>query len=129
MSPLSKYHRDIPGLTERFELFVMKKEICNAYTELNDPATQRERFEQQAKDRAAGDDEAPPTDEAFCTALEYGLPPTGGWGLGVDRLTMFLTDSNNIKEVLLFPAMKPDDPNKHNTEDGEDNQTATQNGA
>lgn len=81
----------------RFEVFVMKKEICNAYTELNDPATQRERFEQQAKDRAAGDDETPPTDEAFCTALEYGLPPTGGWGLGVDRLTMFLTDSNNIK--------------------------------
>ncbi|XP_063617527.1 lysine--tRNA ligase isoform X2 [Cydia splendana] len=118
MSPLSKYHREIPGLTERFEVFVMKKEICNAYTELNDPATQRERFEQQAKDRAAGDDETPPTDEAFCTALEYGLPPTGGWGLGVDRLTMFLTNSNNIKEVLLFPAMKPDDPNKHNTEDG-----------
>ncbi|XP_063838602.1 lysine--tRNA ligase isoform X1 [Ostrinia nubilalis] len=117
MSPLSKYHRDIPGLTERFELFVMKKEICNAYTELNDPATQRERFEQQAKDRAAGDDEAPPTDEGFCTALEYGLPPTGGWGLGIDRLTMFLTDSNNIKEVLLFPAMKPDDPNKNNTEE------------
>lgn len=117
MSPLSKYHRDIPGLTERFELFVMKKEICNAYTELNDPATQRERFEQQAKDRAAGDDESPPTDEAFCTALEYGLPPTAGWGLGVDRLTMFLTDANNIKEVLLFPAMKPDDPNKHNAEE------------
>ncbi|KAF9809479.1 hypothetical protein SFRURICE_020776 [Spodoptera frugiperda] len=130
MSPLSKYHRDIPGLTERFELFVMKKEICNAYTELNDPATQRERFEQQAKDRAAGDDETPPTDEAFCTALEYGLPPTAGWGLGVDRLTMFLTNSNNIKEVLLFPAMKPDDPNKHNAE-GE-NPTAeppVQNGA
>ncbi|XP_047516193.1 lysine--tRNA ligase isoform X2 [Pieris napi] len=121
MSPLSKYHRDIPGLTERFEVFVMKKEVCNAYTELNDPATQRERFEQQAKDRAAGDDETPPTDEAFCTALEYGLPPTGGWGLGVDRLTMFLTDSNNIKEVLLFPAMKPDDPNKHNAEEGEPN--------
>ncbi|CAH0603049.1 unnamed protein product [Chrysodeixis includens] len=130
MSPLSKYHRDIPGLTERFELFVMKKEICNAYTELNDPATQRERFEQQAKDRAAGDDETPPTDEAFCTALEYGLPPTAGWGLGVDRLTMFLTDSNNIKEVLLFPHMKPDDPNKHNAE-GENAPTETpvQNGA
>ncbi|XP_022125432.2 lysine--tRNA ligase isoform X1 [Pieris rapae] len=125
MSPLSKYHRDIPGLTERFELFVMKKEVCNAYTELNDPATQRERFEQQAKDRAAGDDETPPTDEAFCTALEYGLPPTGGWGLGVDRLTMFLTDSNNIKEVLLFPAMKPDDPNKHNAEEGEPNPIQT----
>lgn len=79
----------------------MKKEICNAYTELNDPAVQRERFEQQSKDRAAGDDEAPPTDESYCTALEYGLPPTGGWGLGVDRLTMFLTNSNNIK-VRIF---------------------------
>ncbi|XP_039765271.1 lysine--tRNA ligase isoform X1 [Pararge aegeria] len=129
MSPLSKYHRDVPGLTERFELFVMKKEICNAYTELNDPAIQRERFEQQAKDRAAGDDEAPPTDEAFCTALEYGLPPTGGWGLGVDRLTMFLTDSNNIKEVLLFPAMKPDDPNKHLKEESTSTETPAQNGA
>ncbi|CAH0725955.1 unnamed protein product, partial [Brenthis ino] len=128
MSPLSKYHREIPGLTERFELFVMKKEICNAYTELNDPATQRERFEQQAKDRAAGDDETPPTDEAFCTALEYGLPPTAGWGLGVDRLTMFLTDANNIKEVLLFPAMKPDDPNKHNTEEESSAKEPIQNG-
>ncbi|XP_013182950.1 lysine--tRNA ligase isoform X1 [Amyelois transitella] len=129
MSPLSKYHRDAPGLTERFELFVMKKEICNAYTELNDPATQRERFEQQSKDRAAGDDEAPPTDEAYCTALEYGLPPTGGWGLGVDRLTMFLTDSNNIKEVLLFPAMKPDDPNKNVGEDDKaSGTTAVRNG-
>ncbi|KAI5632236.1 tRNA synthetases class II (D, K and n) domain-containing protein [Phthorimaea operculella] len=127
MSPLAKYHRDIPGLTERFELFVMKKEVCNAYTELNDPATQRERFEEQAKNRAAGDDETPPTDEAFCTALEYGLPPTGGWGVGIDRLTMFLTDANNIKEVLLFPAMKPDDPNKHNEENAEN--PPVQNGA
>jgi lysyl-tRNA synthetase class 2 len=110
MSPLAKYHRSMPGLTERFELFVMKKEICNAYTELNDPMVQRERFEEQAKDKAAGDDEAQLVDENFCTALEYGLPPTGGWGLGIDRLTMFLTDNNNIKEVLLFPAMKPDDP-------------------
>nr|CAD7573584.1 unnamed protein product [Timema californicum] len=118
MSPLAKWHRSIPGLTERFELFVMKKEVCNAYTELNDPAVQRERFEQQAKDKAAGDDEAQLVDENFCTALEYGLPPTAGWGLGVDRLTMFLTDSNNIKEVLFFPAMKPDDPNKHKEEDG-----------
>ncbi|XP_037938477.1 lysine--tRNA ligase isoform X2 [Teleopsis dalmanni] len=112
MSPLAKYHRSEPGLTERFELFVMKKEVCNAYTELNDPAVQRERFEQQANDKAAGDDEAQMVDENFCTALEYGLPPTGGWGMGIDRLTMFLTDSNNIKEVLLFPAMKPDDPNR-----------------
>ncbi|GBP66565.1 Lysine--tRNA ligase [Eumeta japonica] len=92
-------------------------------------AVQRERFEQQSKDRAAGDDEAPPTDEGFCTALEYGLPPTGGWGLGVDRLTMFLTDSNNIKEVLLFPAMKPDDPNKNITEGETSNENSVQNGA
>uniref|UniRef100_A0A3B5B1K5 Lysine--tRNA ligase n=1 Tax=Stegastes partitus TaxID=144197 RepID=A0A3B5B1K5_9TELE len=109
MSPLAKWHRSQKGLTERFELFVMKKEICNAYTELNDPIRQRELFEQQAKAKAEGDDEAMFIDETFCTALEYGLPPTAGWGMGIDRLTMFLTDSNNIKEVLLFPAMKPDD--------------------
>lgn len=115
MSPLAKYHRSALGLTERFELFVMKKEVCNAYTELNDPVVQRERFEQQASDKAAGDDEAQMVDENFCTALEYGLPPTGGWGMGMDRLTMFLTDANNIKEVLLFPAMKPDDQNRQAT--------------
>ncbi|XP_015223417.1 lysine--tRNA ligase isoform X1 [Lepisosteus oculatus] len=109
MSPLAKWHRSQKGLTERFELFVMKKEICNAYTELNDPVRQRELFEQQAKAKAEGDDEAMFIDETFCTALEYGLPPTAGWGMGIDRLAMFLTDSNNIKEVLLFPAMKPDD--------------------
>lgn len=108
MSPLAKYHRSEPGLTERFELFVMKKEVSNAYTELNDPFVQRERFNQQAADKAAGDDEAQLVDENFCMSLEYGLPPTGGWGLGIDRLSMFLTDNNNIKEVLLFPAMKPD---------------------
>lgn len=112
MSPLSKWHRSVPGLTERFELFVAKKEVINAYTELNDPLIQRERFEQQAKDKAAGDDEAQQVDENFCTALEYGLPPTGGWGMGIDRLVMFLTNSNNIKEVLLFPAMRPDDQNR-----------------
>lgn len=116
MSPLAKYHRSEAGLTERFELFVMKKEVCNAYTELNDPMVQRERFAQQASDKAAGDDEAQLVDENFCTALEYGLPPTGGWGMGIDRMTMFLTDSNNIKEVLLFPAMKPDDPNRNQQE-------------
>ncbi|XP_076183977.1 lysyl-tRNA synthetase isoform X1 [Ptiloglossa arizonensis] len=113
MSPLAKWHRSEKGLTERFELFIMKKELCNAYTELNDPIVQRERFQEQAKDKAAGDDEAQIIDENFCTALEYGLPPTAGWGLGIDRLTMFLTDTNNIKEVLLFPQMKPDDPNKN----------------
>uniref|UniRef100_A0A8C6SSM4 Lysine--tRNA ligase n=1 Tax=Neogobius melanostomus TaxID=47308 RepID=A0A8C6SSM4_9GOBI len=109
MSPLAKWHRTQKGLTERFELFVMKKEVCNAYTELNDPIRQRELFEQQAKAKAEGDDEAMFIDDNFCTALEYGLPPTAGWGMGIDRLAMFLTDSNNIKEVLFFPAMKPDD--------------------
>lgn len=107
MSPLAKWHRSQPGLTERFELFVNKHELCNAYTELNDPVVQRQRFADQLKDRQGGDDEAMQLDETFCTALEYGLPPTGGFGMGVDRLTMMLTDSQNIKEVLLFPAMKP----------------------
>ena len=118
MSPLAKYHRSRPGLCERFETFVATKEVCNAYTELNDPFDQRLRFEEQARQKEQGDDEAQIIDETFCTALEYGLPPTGtshrpqmrltwlgGWGMGIDRLTMFLTDSNNIKEVLLFPAM------------------------
>lgn len=112
MSPLAKWHRSEKGLTERFELFIMKKEICNAYTEMNDPIRQRELFEDQAQAKAAGDDEAMFIDDNFCTALEYGLPPTAGWGMGIDRLTMFLTDSNNIKEVLLFPAMKPEDNKK-----------------
>ncbi|CCG84693.1 protein of unknown function [Taphrina deformans PYCC 5710] len=107
MSPLAKSHRDTPGICERFEVFVATKEICNAYTELNDPFDQRLRFEEQAAQKDQGDDEAQLVDENFCTALEYGLPPTGGWGMGIDRMVMFLTDSNNIKEVLLFPAMKP----------------------
>ncbi|CAI0555849.1 unnamed protein product, partial [Linum tenue] len=109
MSPLAKWHRSKPGLTERFELFINKHELCNAYTELNDPVVQRHQFADQLKDRNSGDDEAMALDETFCTALEYGLPPTGGWGLGIDRLAMLLTDSQNIKEVLLFPAMKPQD--------------------
>lgn len=108
MSPLAKAHRSRPGLCERFELFIAAKEVVNSYTELNDPQDQRERFAEQVRDKAAGDDEAMFLDESFCTALEYGLPPTAGWGLGIDRLTMFLTDTNNIKEVLLFPAMKPE---------------------
>jgi len=107
MSPLAKYHRSQPGLTERFELFVNTREVCNAYTELNNPHVQRERFAQQAKDREHGDTEAQLIDENFCASLEYGLPPTAGWGMGIDRLTMMLSDHNNIKEVILFPAMKP----------------------
>jgi lysyl-tRNA synthetase class 2 len=118
MSPLAKYHRNHPGLTERFELFVMTKEVVNSFTELNDPIKQRELFEDQLKAKLMGDDEAADIDENFLTSLEYGLPPTGGWGLGIDRLTMFLTDNINIKEVLLFPAMKPikNEPNALTTD-------------
>lgn len=108
MSPLAKKDRKIPGLCERFEVFVATKEICNAYTELNDPFDQRARFEEQARQKDQGDDEAQMIDETFCNALEYGLPPTAGWGCGIDRLAMFLTDSNTIREVLLFPTLKPD---------------------
>ncbi|KIM69591.1 hypothetical protein SCLCIDRAFT_1208047 [Scleroderma citrinum Foug A] len=107
MSPLAKWHRSRPGLCERFEGFMCGKEFCNAYTELNDPFEQRLRFEEQARQKEQGDDEAQAIDETFINALEHGLPPTGGWGMGIDRLVMFLTDSPNIKEVLLFPAMKP----------------------
>jgi len=107
MSPLAKYHRTIPGLTERFELFVNTREVCNAYTELNNPTVQAERFNQQQKDKEIGDDEAQLIDQNFLTSLEYALPPTGGWGMGIDRMCMLLTDSINIKEVILFPAMKP----------------------
>merc|ERR1712066_948254 len=109
MSPLAKYHREKPGITERFEGFLMGKELLNAFTELNNPMRQRECFMDQAKAAAAGDDEAQGIDEAFVTALEYGLPPTGGLGLGIDRMTMFLSNKNNIKEVILFPQMKPDE--------------------
>jgi lysyl-tRNA synthetase class 2 len=108
MSPLAKWHRSEPGLTERFELFANYHELVNAYTELNDPKVQLEAFNSQAKAKAAGDEEAQAVDMEFVKALEYGLPPTAGWGMGIDRVTMLLTDSNNIKEVLLFPAMKPE---------------------
>ncbi|KAF9526914.1 lysine-tRNA ligase [Crepidotus variabilis] len=108
MSPLAKWHRSRPGLCERFEGFMCGKEFCNAYTELNDPFEQRLRFEEQVRQKEQGDDEAQGIDEVFIDALEHGLPPTGGWGLGIDRLVMFLTNSTNIKEVLFFPAMKPD---------------------
>lgn len=109
MSPLAKYHRTTPSLSERFELFVNCRELVNAYTELNDPFRQRELFEDQAGQIAQGDTEAQRIDENFCTSLEYGLPPTAGWGLGIDRLAMLLADVRNIQEVLLFPAMKPQD--------------------
>ncbi len=117
MSPLAKYHRNIPGLCERFEVFVATKEIANAYTELNDPFDQRARFEEQARQKDLGDDEAQLIDETFCNALEYGLPPTGGWGCGIDRLAMFLTDSSTIREVLLFPTLKPDEKEKEKKSD------------
>ena len=107
MSPLAKYHRSKPNVTERFELFVNKQEYANAYTELNDPFKQRQLFEDQAKEKAAGNDEAMPVDEEFIKSIEHALPPTGGWGLGIDRLVMLLTDSLNIQEVIFFPAMKP----------------------
>ncbi|KAI9456560.1 hypothetical protein BJY52DRAFT_1187849 [Lactarius psammicola] len=107
MSPLAKWHRSRPGLCERFEGFMCGKEFCNAYTELNDPFEQRARFEEQVRQKDQGDEEAQDIDETFVDALEHGLPPTGGWGIGIDRLVMFLTNSTNIKEVLLFPAMKP----------------------
>merc|ERR1712070_854314 len=107
MSPLAKWHRSKPGLTERFELFVLGKELYNAYTELNSSEKQRACFEHQMADKDAGDVEVAQDkiDENYCVALGHGLPPTAGWGLGVDRVTMFLSDNNNIKEVLLFPAM------------------------
>ena len=109
MSPLAKWHRDLPGQVERFELFINGMEYCNAYTELNAPMVQRELFLDQLKQKEANDDEAMPYDDTFCTALEYGLPPTAGWGLGIDRLTMLLTNQISIREVLPYPLMKPID--------------------
>ena len=108
MSPLTKEHRDNPELTERFELMVCGKEIANAYSELNDPIDQRERFEEQLRLSEKGDDEAMFIDQDFLRALEYGMPPTSGLGIGMDRLIMFLTNNESIQEVLFFPQMRPE---------------------
>jgi lysyl-tRNA synthetase class 2 len=107
ISPLAKQKPDDPTHVERFELFVGGLEMGNAFTELNDPFEQEERFLQQGRDYEAGDEEAQPMDEDYLRALKYGMPPNGGFGLGVDRLTMLFTDRHSIREVLLYPHLRP----------------------
>ena len=106
LSPFAKAHRSKPGVVERWEAFLGGVEIANSFSELNDPDEQRRRFEQQAEELARGDDEAQPYDESFIEALEQGMPPTGGVGLGIDRLVMMLTGASSLREVVLFPAMR-----------------------
>jgi lysyl-tRNA synthetase class 2 len=108
MSPLAKKHRSKPGLVERFEAICNRKEIANSFSELNDPIDQRQRFEEQLELGKRGDEEAMALDEDFLRALEYGMPPTAGLGIGIDRLSMIMTNASSIQDVLFFPQMKPE---------------------